>query len=278
MQTSDPDIYAAGDAVEVTNLITNRKESCPLAGPANKQGRIAGANAAGAQPLMEYNGVIPTAIVGVMGLTAAITGLSEKLCQRYGIEYNVIEMWQKDHASFYPGATDMCLKVITEKQSGRILGGQIVGINGVDKRIDVISTAIYARLKGSDLENLDLAYAPQYGSAKDAVVQVGFSWTDVHRKEVKTMSATDLLKEKEDIQLIDVRTSNEYKKGYIPGAKNVPLHELRDKLNTLDKKKKTVVYCLAGFRGYLASRILVQNGFENVYNLMGGWQSASVLL
>lgn len=270
-QTSDPDIYAAGDAVETMHLVTGRKTRIPLAGPANKQGRVAGANAAGAR--MKFPGILGTAIVETMGITAAKTGLSEREAAALGIPYYVSVTHSLDHAGYYPGAALMHMKLVVEKETGRLLGAQIVGERGVDKRIDVIATALYARLKVTDLENLDLAYAPQFSAAKDPVIMAGFAAANVSRAEIGTITCSVLqprLDRKDDIQLLDVRTIAEYKEGHLSGAMHIPVDELRERLAELDPEKETVVYCRVGFRGYLAAKILQQNGFHKVLNLTGG--------
>jgi len=270
-QTSDPDIYAAGDAVEITHLVTGRKTRIPLAGPANKQGRVAGANAAGGK--LTFPGAVGTAIMESLGITAAKTGLSESEATREGIPYYVSFTHSLHHAGYYPGGALMHLKLIVEKENGRLLGGQIVGESGVDKRIDVIATALYARLKVTDLENLDLAYAPQFSAAKDPVIMAGFVAANVSRAEIGTITCQELQKRKQnkdDLQLVDVRTLDEFHSRHLPGAIPIPIDELRDRMDELDPKKETVVYCRIGFRGYLAALILQQNAFERVFNLSGG--------
>lgn len=270
-QTSDPDIYAAGDAVEITNLVTGGKTRIPLAGPASKQGRVAGANAAGGN--LSFPGAVGTAIVETLGVTAAKTGLTEREAAQANIPHYVSFTHSLHHAGFYPGGALMHMKLIVEKESGRLLGAQIVGERGVDKRIDVIATALYARLKVTDLENLDLAYAPQFSSAKDPVIMAGFVAANVSREEVETITCENLqnrMNAKGGVQLVDVRTSKEYQTGHLSGALHIPVDELRERLTELDPRKYTVVYCRVGFRGYLAALILQQSGFEQVANLTGG--------
>lgn len=270
-QTSDPDIYAAGDAVEVLNLVTRQKSRIPLAGPANKQGRVAGANAAGGK--LTFPGALGTAIVESMGITAAKTGLSEREAKQAGLVAVVSVTHSLDHAGYFPGGEMLHIKLLSEAGTGRLLGAQVIGERGVDKRIDVFATALAAGLRVTDLENLDLAYAPQFSSAKDPVIIAGFVAANIARQEMLSITCEELharLARKEDIQLVDVRTAKEYAAGRLEGAKLLPIDELRDRLQELDPRKETVVYCGVGFRGYLAVRILQQNGFEHVRNLTGG--------
>lgn len=270
-QTSDSNIYAAGDAVEVVHLVTGQRTRIPLAGPANKQGRVAGANAAGAR--MTFPGAVGTAIVESMGITSAKTGLSEREAEKEKIPYYVSWTHSLDHAGYYPGGAMMHIKLVIEKESGRLLGGQIVGERGVDKRIDVLATVLYARLKVTDIENLDLAYAPQFSSAKDPVIMAGFAAANVSRAEVGTITCEALQARRqkgEDLQVVDVRMPSEHRAGHLSGSILIPIDELRDRLSELDSEKETVVYCRVGFRGYLAARILQQNGFGKVLNLTGG--------
>lgn len=267
-QTSDPDIYAAGDAVEIVHLVTGRKTRIPLAGPANKQGRVAGSNAAGGR--LTFPGALGTAIVECLGITAAKTGLSEAEAQREGIPYYVSYTHSLHHAGYYPGAALMHVKLIVERETGRLLGAQIIGEGGVDKRIDVIATALYARLNVTDLENLDLAYAPQFSAAKDPVIMAGFVAANVSRAEIGTITCAQLSEKMGRIQLVDVRTLEEFQGGHLENAIHIPIDELRERLNELDPAKETVVYCRVGFRGYLAALILQQSGFGMVKNLSGG--------
>jgi NADPH-dependent 2,4-dienoyl-CoA reductase/sulfur reductase-like enzyme/rhodanese-related sulfurtransferase len=275
-QTSDPNIYAAGDAVESVHLVTGKPTRIPLAGPANKQGRVAGANAAGGH--LTFPGAIGTAIVESLGMTAAKTGLSEREAQSQGFHYFVSVTHPFDHADYYPGAEALHMKLIVEKTTGRLLGAQIIGEQGVDKRIDVLATAISARMSVENLEHLDLAYAPQFSSAKGPVIMAGFVAANILRGEVNTITGDELhrkLDAKEPIQLLDVRTQDEYHEKHIPQAWLIPVDELRDHLDDLDPTKETIVYCRVGLRGYLACRILLQHGFQKVYNLTGGILSFS---
>jgi len=279
MLTSNPDIYAAGDAVEIYHLVSGKKVRIPLAGPANKQGRVAGANAAGGN--LEFPGAYGTSIVKVAKLTAAKTGLNEKEAREAGFDFQVSYTHSPDHAGYYPGADTMMVKVLFEKNTGRLLGGQIIGSKGVDKRIDILATAIYSKLTVYDLENLDLAYAPPYSSAKDPVIMAGMTAANILRGEVSTWSTGDLveaLEKGEDLQLVDVRTPIEYRNSHVPGAVNVPLDDLRKRAGELDPHKKTVLYCGIGYRSYLAYRILKDRGFTDLRHVSGGFRSWSLTL
>lgn len=268
LQTSDPDIYAVGDAIEVTNLATGKPARIPLAGPANKQGRMAVNNIYGANE--EYKGSLGTSICKVFSKSAASTGANEKTLQKENIPYRTFYLHPASHASYYPGAAPMHIKVLFNDKE-EILGVQIVGGEGVDKRIDVISTAIRAGMKITDLEELELSYAPPYGSAKDAVNFIGFVANNILKGDTDVVSPDEI---PEDAFLLDVREPAEIAKGMIPGATNIPLGQLRDNLDKLPKDKEIVVYCRVGIRGFNAERILKGNGF-NVKNMTGGiitWQ------
>lgn len=270
MRTSIPDIYAAGDMVESVHLVSGRRAVIPLAGPANKQGRIAGANAAGAQ--MKFKGVLGTSIVKAGEITLARTGIREAEARDLGLSYHASYTSSFSHATYYPGARSMIIKILFEKETGKILGAQGAGYAGVDKRIDVIATAIYAGLTVYDLEHLDLAYAPPYSSAKDPAIMAGMVASNILRGEVKHVTPRDLpeLRSQEDILLLDVRTKGEYEKGFIEGAVWIPVDQLRERYQELPAGKKIVIYCKAGYRAYVAARFLKQKGFD-VYNLSGGW-------
>ena len=273
MRTSDPDVYACGDIAEVTSRITGRKTRVPLAGPANKQGRIAGANAAGSD--MTFPGIIGTSIVKVCDLTAAKTGLSEREAQEEGYDPFVSFIHPPDHATYYPGSQPMAFKLIADRASGRVLGAQIVGPQGVDKRIDVVATAIYAGMTVEDLEGLDLAYAPPYSSAKDPVIMAGFVAANQYRGELQVTTAARVAKRMdagEKVRLLDVRTPAEYAAGHIPGAKLIPLDSLRDRLSEIDRDGIITVYCGVGYRSYHACKILTHAGHQ-VENLSGGFTS-----
>ena len=270
-QTSDPHIYAAGDAVEVIQRVTGLKVRMPLAGPASKQGRVAGANAAGGD--LQFPGALGTAILGTMGISAGRTGLTEQEARAQGFEVLVTHTHNLDHAGYYPGALMLHIKLVTDAVTGRLLGGQVVGENGVDKRLDVLATALQARMNVDELEELDLAYAPQFSSARDPVIMAGLVASNAMRNGLDVVTCPTLRAQMaagEVIQLLDVRTPSEFAAGHLDGALNVPVDELRDRLGDLDRVAQTVVYCKVGFRGYLAARILQQSGFAHVKNLTGG--------
>jgi rhodanese-related sulfurtransferase len=268
MQTSDPDIYAVGDAVETHDFITGEATQIPLAGPANRQGRIAADHIFGRQSA--YRGTQGTAIVGVFGMAAAMTGLGEKSLKRLGRPYGKIYLHPPHHAGYYPGAERMTLKLLFDPVDGQILGAQAVGGAGVDKRIDVLAVAIQAGLSVFDLEEAELAYAPQFGAAKDPINMAGFIAAGVVRGDVRIVQAVDVASPAANLQLIDVRTPAEFANGHIPGAVNLPLDSLREDIGSLNPNKPVVTYCQVGQRGYLAARILSQAGIEAA-NLSGGY-------
>lgn len=270
-QTSDPAIYAAGDAVEVVQRVTGQKVRMPLAGPASKQGRVAGANAAGGD--LVFPGALGTSILGTMGISAGRTGLTEREARAAGFDVLVTHTHNLDHAGYYPGAQMLHIKLVTDAKTGRLLGGQVVGDNGVDKRLDVLATALQANMHVDELEELDLAYAPQFSSARDPVIMAGLVAANAMRNDLDVVTCPTLRQEMADgkaVQLVDVRTPSEYAAGHLPDARNIPVDDLRDRLGELDPALPTVVYCKVGFRGYLASRILQQNDFADVKNLTGG--------
>lgn len=270
-QTSDPHIYAAGDAVEVIQRVTGQKVRMPLAGPASKQGRVAGANAAGGD--LQFPGAFGTAIVGLLGISAGRTGLTEREARAQGLQAQITHTHNLDHAGYYPGATMLHIKLVTDATTGRLLGAQVAGENGVDKRLDVLATALQARMNVDELEDLDLAYAPQFSSARDPVIMAGLVAADAMRGGLCIVTCPTLRQRQdagEVVQLVDVRTSLEFAAGHLPGALNIPVDEIRDRLGELKPEAQTVVYCKVGFRGYLAARILQQNGFASVQNLTGG--------
>ena len=273
MQTSDSHIYAAGDIVESTHLVTGKKVRVPLAGPANKQGRIAGANAAGGN--LKFKGVLGTFIVKIFDMAAAKTGLSEKELANEKIDYFISYSATKSHSGYYPGAEWMIIKLLVEKGTGRLLGAQIVGEKGVDKRIDILATAIYANLTVEDLENLDLAYAPPFSLAKDPVIIAGMVAANLMRGEVETINLkefNDLLEKGEEVQVIDCRSISDIDMmGRISNDDEVmPIDEIRDFFDDLDKDVPIVIYCGIGYRSYLAYKILKHHGF-NVKSLSGGY-------
>ena len=271
MRTSDPDIYAVGDAVPVVDPVTGALKLTPLAGPANKQGRIAADNICGIPS--EYRGTLGASVVKVFGLTAATVGLNEKAAKAAGVKYERIVGYWGNHAGYYPGAKNMTVKVLFDPDTGRILGAQIVGPVGVDKRIDVFATAIRAGLTGADLAELELSYAPPYGSAKDPVNMCGFMIENIRAGIVKQFHWDEVAALPRDgsVTLLDVRNPGEYEAGHIDGAVNIALDGMREHLGELDKSKPVYVNCFSGMRSYIACRILAGNGFD-VYNLSGGWR------
>lgn len=274
MQTNKEGVYAVGDAVEVTDYVTKLKTAIPLASPANKQGRIAADNIAGRNS--SYKGTQGTSILKVFGLTAASTGANERTLLKAGIPYKTITIHPVSHASYYPGAVPITLKLIFH-EDGRILGAQGVGYDGVDKRIDVIATVI--RLGGTveDLTELELSYAPPFSSAKDPVNMAGYVAQNVleGRSHITSWDEVAAMK-KEDYVLVDVRSELEYQNGHMEGAINIPVDELRERLSELEQGKTIVEYCQVGLRGYIADRILSQNGYR-VYNVTGGYKTATTL-
>ncbi|MFB3891693.1 MAG: FAD-dependent oxidoreductase [Phycisphaerae bacterium] len=270
MRTSDPNIFAVGDAVEVADFITGRPALYPLAGPANRQGRIAADNALGRETV--YRRTQGTAICKVFDLAVGITGQSEKALQKAGRAYEKVYVHPASHAGYYPGASPISLKLIFEPDTGKILGAQGVGISGVDKRIDVLAVAIRAGLTVMDLENLELSYAPPYGSARDVINYAGFVAANVLRGDVKLFHTPQALAPREDQLLLDVRAPAEVEAGTIPGAVNIPVDELRARLGELPRDKELLVFCQVGLRGYLACRILSQKGFR-CRNLTGGYKT-----
>ena len=278
MVTSDPNIYAIGDAVEVVDFIGGEKTMIPLAGPANKQGRICADNIAGVNSV--YKGTQGTSVAKVFDLTVSSTGVNEKILKRegktYGKDYYTVLIHPNSHAGYYPGAIPMTLKLIFD-MNGRVLGAQNVGYEGVEKRIDVIATAIRFGATVYDLAELELAYAPPYSSAKDPVNMAGFVGENILKGVVKPFQWHELDAEADNILVVDVRTELEREMGYIENSVNIPVDELRDRYSELDQSKKIVLYCAVGIRGYVASRILDQLGYKNVYNLIGGYTTYSVV-
>ena len=264
MRTSDPSIWAVGDAVESIDFVTRRPVLVPLAGPANRQGRVAADNVCGRDAM--FRGVQGTAIVKVFDLTVANTGASERTLVRLGIPCQKVYVHPSSRAGYYPGAGDLTVKLLFSPEDGRVLGAQIVGTGGVDKRIDVLATAIQAHMSVFDLEEAELAYAPPYGSAKDPVNMVGFVAANTLRGDVDIVHGDAV---PEEMVLLDVRTPGEFAAGHAPGALNVPLDEIRGHLDEVPKDRPLAVYCGVGLRAYLACRILDQEGFQTA-NLSGG--------
>lgn len=264
LKTSDSDIYAAGDVIEIRNAITGQKALVPLAGPANKQGRTAADNILGREE--KYTGTIGTSIMKFFNMTAASTGINEKYLKKQDINYKSLFIIKADHAGYYPGASDIYFKILFEPETGKIFGAQAVGEKGADKKIDIIATAILGNISVYKLKDLETAYAPPFNSAKDIINYASYMAENIKRDGLETVSWN----ETDKIGLIDVRTEDEYNIDHIQGAVNMPLNTLRENMGKLDKNKEYIVYCKVGQRGYNAQRILVNNGYK-VKNLNGGF-------
>ena len=271
METSVPDIYAVGDAVQVKHFVTGQDALISLAGPANKQGRIAADNICGGDS--RFKGSQGSSVVKVFDMTAATTGVNETNAKKAGLDVDTVILSPMSHAGYYPGGKVMTIKVVFEKETYRLLGAQIVGYEGVDKRIDVIATAIHAGMKATELKDLDLAYAPPYSSAKDPVNMAGFMIDNIANGVLKQWHQADVDKLPGDgsVTLLDTRTAKEFAHGHIDGFTNIPVDELRERLGELDKGKPVFVICQSGLRSYVACRILSGNGFE-CYNFSGGFR------
>ncbi|MBP1762784.1 MAG: FAD-dependent pyridine nucleotide-disulfide oxidoreductase, partial [Firmicutes bacterium] len=270
MRTSDPYIYAAGDAVQIRDYQSGQDALVPLAGPANRQGWIIANNIAGRE--LKYPGSQGTGIVKFKNLTIAMTGKNEKHLQRMGWDYMVCHIHPNSHATYYPGATQMTLKLLFAPKDGKVLGAQIVGYDGVDKRIDVLATAIHAGLTVFDLQELELAYAPPFSSAKDPVNMAAYVAGNMVRGDVEVaywQDVEDLVKN--GAYLLDVRTKPEVERGMVPGAHHIPLDDLRENLDKLPQDKEIIAYCQVSLRSYIANRILQQHGFK-VKNISGGYK------
>lgn len=271
METSIPDIYAVGDAVQIKNSVTGEDTLISLAGPANKQGRIAADNICGGDS--HYTGGQGSSVIKIFDMTAAATGINEKTAKALGIAVDKVILSPMSHAGYYPGGRMMTLKVLFEKDTYRLLGAQIVGFDGVDKRIDVLATAIRAGMRATDLTELDLAYAPPYSSAKDPVNMAGYIIENIRNGIVKQWhyEEDEMLPRDGSVTLLDVRTAMEYSKGHAKGFANIPVDALRDHIGELDNSKPVYVICQSGLRSYIASRILMSNGFDT-YNFAGGFR------
>ena len=272
LQTNDPDIYAVGDAIEVKDFVSGEPTQVPLAGPANRQGRIAADNIFGRA--VKYRGTQGTAIVGFFDHTAAMTGASEKSLRRANRPFRKVYVHPAHHAGYYPGAEQMTLKILFHPVSGKLLGAQAVGGAGVDKRIDVLAVAIQAGMTVFDLEEMELAYAPQYGSAKDPINMAGFVAAGLLRGDHPQVDVEAVLATQDGGRpvLLDVRTPQEFSAGHTPGAVNIPVDELRSRLSEIPREREIATYCQVGQRGYLATRILRQAGFSAV-NIGGGYKT-----
>ena len=271
METSVPDIYAVGDAVQVKHTVTGNYAVISLAGPANKQGRIVADNICGLDS--HYKGSMGSSVIKLFDMTVASTGLTEKAAKDVGIQYERVVLSPASHASYYPGAKVMTMKVVYEKSTLKILGAQIVGYDGVDKRLDVIATAISAGMKATELKDLDLAYAPPYSSAKDPVNMAGFMIENIESGIVKQFHFDELDKLPKDgsVTLLDTRTQSEYARGHVDGFINIPVNDLRENIDKLDKLKPVYVMCQSGLRSYISCRILAGEGFDG-YNFSGGYR------
>lgn len=271
MQTSDEDIYAVGDAIEITQLITNNKAYIPLAGPANKQGRIVADNIHGIDS--KYKKTQGSSILKIFDMTVAVTGISETVAKANNINYDKVFTYSASNAGYYPGGNNMSIKTIFEKSTGKILGAQIVGFKGVDKRCDILAVAIRSGLTAYDLTELELCYAPPFGSAKDPVNFVGYVIENHLTNKVKSFHWHDVedLPRDDSVTLLDVRTDAEVQNGKIDGFIHIPVDDLRNRINELDSNKPIYVHCLTGLRSYIACRILHSNGFD-CYNLSGGYR------
>lgn len=271
METSVPDIYAVGDAVEVHHRITGQKALISLAGPANKQGRIAADNICGGNS--SYKGSQGSSVIKIFDMTVATTGLNEQAAKQAGIDCDKVYLSPASHASYYPGGTMMTMKVLFEKETYRLLGAQIIGYDGVDKRIDVLATAMAAGMSALELQDLDLAYAPPYSSAKDPVNMAGFMIDNIETGTLKQFFWDEVgeLPDDGSVVLLDTRTTEEYGRGHINGFVNIPLDELRERIGEIRRGLPVYVMCQSGLRSYLSCRILAQNGFD-CYNFSGGYR------
>ena len=270
METSEPDIYAVGDAVQVKHFVTEQDTLIALAGPANKQGRIAADNICGGDS--HYLGSQGSSVIKVFDMTAASTGINETNAKKAGISIDTVILSPMSHAGYYPGGKVMTMKVVFEKETYRLLGAQIVGYDGVDKRIDVLATAIHAGMNATELKNLDLAYAPPYSSAKDPVNMAGFMIDNIS-KGLKQWHLEDApaLPRDGSVTLLDTRTVGEFRRGHIEGFQNIPVDELRERIHEITPGKPVYVICQSGLRSYIATRILEGYGFE-AYNFAGGFR------
>lgn len=271
METSHPDIYAVGDAVQVRHVVTGQDALISLAGPANKQGRIAADNICGGDS--RYPGSQGSSVIKLFDMTAAATGVNEGNARKAGLDVDAVILSPMSHAGYYPGGQVMTMKVVFERRSCRLLGAQIVGYEGVDKRIDVLATAIHAGMRATELKELDLAYAPPYSSAKDPVNMAGFMIENLQAGLVRQIHADQLAQLPQDgsVTLLDTRTPGEYARGHAPGFVNIPVDDLRQQLHRLDREKPVYVMCQSGLRSYLACRILSANGFA-CWNVAGGYR------
>jgi len=276
LRTSDPDIYAAGDMIELVHKVSGRKLRVPLAGPANRQGRIAATNALGGS--MKYRGALGTSVVKLFDATAASTGLTEKAAREAGFETGAALVVKDHHASYYPGAKELSLKLVYDRKSGRLLGAQAFGEEGVEKRIDVLATALQGRLSVDDLAELDLAYAPPYSSANDPVNVAAFAaqndlsgYAPLETAAALKSAIAEARAGGGEAYVLDLRNAGEYEGGHLAGAHNVPLDELRFRLDEVPRGQRLHLHCRSGFRSHLALRILAGNGYDDLVNVTGGY-------
>jgi len=271
METSVPDIYAGGDAVQVKHFVTHKEALISLAGPANKQGRIIADNLCGGDS--RYTGALGSSVIKIFDLTAASTGISEAAAKTAGLSADTVILSPMSHAGYYPGGSVMTMKVVFERDTFRLLGAQIIGYDGVDKRIDVLATAIHAGLNATQLKDLDLSYAPPYSSAKDPVNMAGFMIDNLAKGIVKQWHLNELpdLPRDGSVTLLDTRTPGEYAQGHIDGFLNIPVDELRERLHEIPADRPVYLICQSGLRSYIASRILSGNGYDT-YNFSGGFR------
>jgi NADPH-dependent 2,4-dienoyl-CoA reductase/sulfur reductase-like enzyme/rhodanese-related sulfurtransferase len=271
MQTSDAHIYAAGDAVETKNLVTGKFGITPLAGPANKQGRLVADNIVFGNT-RKFEGTVGTGIAKVFDIAVGATGANEKLLRAEGIPFESVLIHPGSHAGYYPGAQTVTIKMLFSPVDGRILGAQAVGLEGVDRRLDVFALAVHKGLTVSDLEEYEHVYAPPFSGAKDPVNLAAYVASNIVAGRLKTITQTDVRNLSTEANvLIDVRTPGEVARGTIPGAINVPVDELRQRLNDIPRGKPVVVFCAVGLRAYVATRILLQSGFQDVKSVSGGY-------
>lgn len=274
LRTSDPDVFAAGDMVEIVHKVSGRRVRVPLAGPANRQGRVAASNALGVA--MRYGGALGTSVVKVFDSTAGMAGLSERAAREAGLEVGAAVIHKDHHAGYYPGAEELTLKLVYERSTGRLLGAEAFGRAGVDKRIDVAATALHGRMTLADLAELDLAYAPPYSSANDPVNLAAFVGENDRSGFGPLVTAAALREELASPRpplVLDVRTEREWKAGHVMGAVHIPVDELRERAGSLPRDRRIAVHCRSGFRAHLALRTLRALGFADVVNVTGGWLS-----
>jgi NADPH-dependent 2,4-dienoyl-CoA reductase/sulfur reductase-like enzyme len=277
MRTSDPDIYAVGDAVQVKNYVTGTAANIALAGPANKQGRIAADNIAGMDSV--FRGSLGSSVIKRFDMTVATTGINERQARDLSVPYDKVYTYSASHATYYPGGKNMSVKILFDPRDGKILGAQIVGYDGVEKRADVLATAIHGGMTVYDLEELDLTYAPPFSSAKDPVNYAGFVAVNVLQGRVKQCfwNEMDGLAESDDCFLVDVRTPKEFDLGHIEGSVNIPVDDIRGRMDEIPRDKRIVLICQSALRSYIAARILMQKGYDCCH-LAGGWRLYSLVV